>query len=133
MATTGFEVASATYSDDEKARELLERLRWPNGPRCPKCGGVDQVYKIASARDSKTRPGLYRCRDCEQQFTVTVGTIFEDSHVGLGKWFMAIHLMCASKKGMSAHQIHRLLGVTYKTAWFMCHRIRYAMTQEPLS
>ena len=131
MATTGFEIAAEAYSNDNEAREALERLRWPNGARCVKCGSLN-VYKISSAPNSKTRPGLYRCRDCEQQFTVTVGTIFEDSHVALGKWLMAIHLMCASKKGMSAHQLHRMLGVTYKTAWFMAHRIRYAMTQEPL-
>jgi transposase-like protein len=132
MAITGFDLAADIYSDDDKARELLERLRWPQGPRCVKCGSLS-VYKMGRMEGSSSRKGLIRCRDCEQQFSVTVGTIFEDSHIGLGKWFMAIHLMCASKKGMSAHQLHRMLGVTYKTAWFMAHRIRYAMTQEPLS
>jgi transposase-like protein len=118
--------------DDERARAILEKLRWPNGPRCVKCGSLD-VYKIASGAESQARPGLYRCRDCEGQFTVTVGTIFEDSHVPLGKWLVAIHLMAASKKGISSHQLHRMLKVTYKTAWFMTHRIRYALTQEPLA
>lgn len=79
------------------------------------------------------RPGLLRCRDCNRQFTVLTGTIFEDSHIPISKWILAIHLICASKKGMSAHQIHRMLGVTYKSAWFMMHRLRYAMTQEPLA
>lgn len=81
---------------------------------------------------SPVRPGVYKCAQCRQQFTVTVGTIFEDSHIPLSKWFLAIHFMCASKKGMSAHQLHRMLGITYKSAWFMGHRIRYAMTQPPL-
>jgi transposase-like protein len=85
--------------------------------------------------DSKkaVRKGVWKCGGCREQFTVTVGTIFADSHIPLNKWLFAIHLLCASKKGMSAHQIHRMLGVTYKSAWFMMHRIRYAMTQEPLS
>ena len=78
------------------------------------------------------RPGVYKCPDCEKQFTVTVNTIFEDSHIPLNKWLLAIHLLCASKKGMSAHQLHRMLGVTYKSAWFMAHRIRYMMSQPSL-
>ncbi len=119
-------------SDDE-ARASLEKLRWPNGPMCPRCGGVEPYKIIPRKPGAKTRPGLYKCRACRQQFTVTVGTIFEDSHIPLGKWVMAIHLLCASKKGMSAHQLHRMLGLTYKSAWFMAHRIRYAMTRPPLS
>src|SRR5437762_3965382 len=107
---------AAIAPDDEKARTILEKLRWPTGPRCVKCGSVD-VYRVAIQEGSQTRAGLLRCRDCDGQFTVTVGTIFEDSHVPLGKWLVAIHLMAASKKGISSHQLHRMLKVTYKTAW----------------
>lgn len=82
---------------------------------------------------ARHRKGAYKCKDCRKQFTVTVGTIFEGSHIPLHKWLMAIHLLCASKKGMSAHQLHRLLGITYKSAWFMAHRIREAIRQEPLA
>ena len=118
------------FQDAEKAREFLEHLRWPNGPVCPHCNGTT-AYKLTAKRNSKkpVRPGVYKCKDCEQQFTVTVNTIFEDSHISLNKWLLAIHLLCASKKGMSAHQLHRMLGVTYKSAWFMAHRIRYMMSQ----
>jgi len=126
-----FNLASTPhFQDAEKAREFLENLRWPNGPVCPHCG-CKTVYKLKAKANSKkpVRPGVYKCRDCEQQFTVTVDTIFEDSHIPLNKWLLAIHLLCASKKGMSAHQLHRMLGVTYKTAWFMAHRIRYMMSQ----
>lgn len=120
------------FADEDSARAYLESIRWPNGPVCPHCES-ENVYKITSKPGSKTRKGVHKCRACRKQFTVTVGTIFESSHIPLSKWLMAVHLMCASKKGMSAHQLHRMLGVTYKTAWFMCHRIRYAMTQEPLA
>src|SRR5437016_4974363 len=121
------------FQDAEKAREFLETLRWPNGPVCPHCN-CKTAYKLTAKPNSKkpVRPGVWKCKDCEQQFTVTVNTIFEDSHIPLGKWLMAIHLLCASKKGMSAHQLHRMLGVTYKSAWFMAHRIRYAMSKPPL-
>jgi transposase-like protein len=120
------------FADEDSARAYLEAIRWPNGPVCPHCESTN-VYKINSKPGSKTRKGVHKCRGCRKQFTVTVGTIFESSHIPLSKWLLAVHLMCASKKGMSAHQLHRMLGVTYKTAWFMCHRIRYAMTQEPLA
>ncbi len=131
MAEPNLVELAKQYADEDKARDTLERLRWPNGPRCPKCGGVEP-YKITPKPSSKTRKGLWKCRACREQFTVTVGTIFEDSHIPLGKWLMAIHLLCASKKGMSAHQLHRMLGITYKSAWFMAHRIRYAMDRPPL-
>lgn len=123
----------ARYGDEDKARELLERLRWPEGPSCPHCGSKN-VVRLIPRSDSKRpgRKGLLKCRDCRRQFTVTVNTIFEDSHIRLGKWLMAIHLFCSSKKGISAHQLYRMLGTTYKTAWFMAHRIRYAMSQPPL-
>jgi transposase-like protein len=122
------------FHDADSAREFLERSRWPDGPVCPHCGVIGNAYKLEGKTDSKrpVRKGVYKCGGCREQFTVTVGTIFEDSHIPLNKWLLAIHLLCASKKGMSAHQLHRMLGVTYKSAWFMAHRIRYAMSQPPL-
>jgi transposase-like protein len=124
------------FSDPEAAREFFEKQRWPDGPVCPHCGVIGEAYKLEpkpSKKNRHVRKGVYKCGGCRKQFTVTVGTIFEDSHIPLNKWLYAFHLLCASKKGMSAHQLHRMLGVTYKSAWFMGHRIRYAMTQEPLS
>lgn len=118
---------------EEEARQFLEELRWPNGAVCPHCGH-DEAYKITpKSKESKTRPGVYCCADCRKQFTVTVGTIFERSRVPLSKWVMAFFLMNTSKKGISAHQLHRMLGVTYKTAWFMEHRIRESMSKEPVA
>lgn len=120
-------------SDPEAARAFLEAQRWPEGPICPFCGLIGEAYRLKAKPESKTpvRPGVWKCAGCRKQFTVTVGTIFEDSHIPLNTWLMAIHLMCASKKGMSAHQLHRMLGITYKSAWFMAHRIRYALTHKP--
>ena len=121
---------------EEEAREKLEAIQWPKGMViCPKCGSVKGGYKLTSKPDTKNpvRPGLYKCKDCRQKFTVTMGTVFEDSHIPLHKWFIAIYLMNASKKGISSHQLHRMLGVTYRTAWFMTHRIRLAMTDGPLA
>ena len=116
------------FNDLDKAREALEMARWPNGPYCPHCGNADEdlIAKVEGKKQSH-RPGLYYCNECKGTFTVTVGTVFERSKVPLTKWWLATHLMASSKKGISAHQIHRMLGVTYKTAWFMCHRIREAM------
>lgn len=116
------------FTDDEAAREHLESLRWPNGPVCPHCGGTERNSRLAG---ESHRPGLIFCGDCRSQFTVTVGTVFERSKVPLHKWILATHLLCSSKKGISGHQLHRTLGVTYKTAWFMAHRIREAMREEP--
>lgn len=124
------------FSDEDKAREFLEKLRWPDGPVCPHCGQIDNAYRLEpkpSKKNTHVRKGVWKCGGCREQFTVTVGTIFEDSHIPLSKWLLAYHLLCASKKGMSAHQLHRMLKVTYRSAWFMAHRIRYTMTQEPLS
>src|SRR5680860_1466631 len=112
------------FHDDMAARSYLESIRWPNGPVCPHCGGFERVSKLEG---KKHRPGLYKCYDCRGQFTVTVGTLFERSKMPLHKWFQAVYFLCSSKKGMSSHQLHRMLGVTYKTAWFMSHRIREAM------
>jgi len=116
---------------EDEARELLEKERWNGEPACPHCGGVEP-YKLTPKVGSKTRKGLWKCKACRKQFTVTVGTVFEGSRIPIKTWLMAVSLIVSSKKGISAHQIHRMFGVTYKTAWFMMHRIRYAMTQPVL-
>jgi transposase-like protein len=124
------------FSDEDKAREFLEAQRWPEGPICPHCGELNNAYRLQptdSKKDKHVRKGVWKCGGCREQFTVTVGTIFADSHIPLSKWLLAYHLLCSSKKGISAHQLHRMLKVTYRSAWFMAHRIRYSMTQEPLS
>ena len=126
------------YSDNDKARELLESLRWPNGPACPHCandGQARKIYTIVPKPDSKrpARKGLYKCGACRKQFTVTVNTVFEDSHIPIGKWLTALFLLCSSEKGVSANQLHRMLDITYKSAWFMAHRIRFAMGEGPLA
>jgi len=118
------DITAPRFANADAAREHLEALHWPNGPVCPHCGSDD-----AKRLNGKShRAGLVQCNACRDQFTVTVGTVFERSKVPLHKWLLCNHLLCSSKKGMSAHQIGRMLGVTYKTAWFMCHRIRAAMT-----
>ena len=121
------------YSDEDKARALIESLRWPNGPVCPHCRNHKEkaIYALKPREYSKTRNGVYKCGACRKQFTVTVGSIFEDSHAPLGKWLMAIFILCSSKKSISAHQLHRRWEVTYKTAWFMAHRIRFTMGAAP--
>lgn len=122
-------VIDARFTDPLVAAAHLESLRWPNGPVCPHCGESERKpYPLKSA----TRK-LWKCAACRKQYTVTVGTIFEGSHIPLNKWLLAFYLLCSSKKGMSAHQLHRMLGVTYKSAWFMAHRIRYAMEQPPFA
>jgi transposase-like protein len=115
------------FHDDEAARLHLEAQRWPDGPYCPHCGECDAITRL---QGKSTAPGLCICKSCRKKFSVTVGTIFERSHVGLAKWLLAFRLMASSKKGVSAHQLHRSLDVTYKTAWFMAHRIREAMREE---
>lgn len=116
------------FTSADKAREYLERMRWGKEPVCPHCGVVGGHYALEGKAH---RQGLWKCKDCRQQFSVTVGTVFESSKIPLNKWLMATHLMCASKKGISAHQLHRMLGITYKSAWFMAHRIREAMNTAP--
>src|SRR5258708_21834705 len=139
-------ILEARFQDEDAAREYLEAQRWPDGPVCPHCGLVGEAWKItvkektpeqiqalrdAGKRVRKPRKGLWQCAGCHQQFSVTVKTIFEDSHIPLHKWLLASHLMCASKKGISAHQLMRMLDIRqYKSAWFLAHRIRYAMTGE---
>lgn len=121
------DLTNPIFHDDDAAREHLEAQRWPHGPECPHCG-EKRADAITKMEGKAHRAGLYNCKSCRQQFSVTVGTVFERSKIPLAKWVLATHLMAASKKGMSAKQIERMLGVTYKTAWFMMHRIREAMT-----
>lgn len=115
------------FQDADKAREYLESIRWANGVVCPHCGSMGQHRKFEGKAH---RAGVWKCTDCKEQFTVTVGTVFESSKVGLHLWLQVTYLMSASKKGISAKQIERMIGVTYKTAWFMCHRVREAMREE---
>ena len=117
------------FHDEAKAREWLERRLWPEGPICPHCGVVNQATQL---KGKAHRAGLYQCKACQEQFTVMVGTLYERSHLPLNKWLAATHLMMASKKGMSALQISRMIGVTYKTAWFLCHRIRESLRETPI-
>ncbi|HEX5182686.1 MAG TPA: IS1595 family transposase [Allosphingosinicella sp.] len=116
------------YTDANKAREHMERIMWPFGPICPHCGAKDE--RVMKLQGKSTRPGVYKCRNCEKPFTVTVGTVMEDSKIPLNKWLLAFALVNGSKKGISAHQLHRSLGITYKSAWFMAHRIREAMASD---
>lgn len=117
------------FQDETKAREALEAIRWPDGPICPHCGNSHED-KIGKIDGKSARPGLFWCHECKGQFTVTVGTVFERSKVPLTKWWMAAHMLNSGKNGTSAHEIHRTLGVTYKTAWFMMHRLREAMADK---
>jgi transposase-like protein len=135
------------FQDEDAAREHLEKLLWPKGPVCPHCGVIENIYKLESKpgtkAENKMRKGVYKCGGCRKQFTVTVNTIFSDSHIPLHKWLAAFHLMCSSKKGISALQLQRELWGedeetkrpkgSYRTAWFMCHRIRWVMTQTPMA
>ncbi len=127
------------FSDEAEAYKLVERLRWPNGPVCPHCGVIDHAYYLEPKEGPrKTRTGntsdrrVWKCGACRKQFSVLVGTIFEDSRIPLSKWLLAIHEMCADKNGVSALELSRKLGITYKSAWFMAHRIREAMKRPPL-
>src|ERR1700686_5291111 len=122
---------SLIFSDETMAREALEAVRRPPGPVCVHCGCTDPLLRVAGEKKSH-RPGLLYCNDCKGQFTVTVGTVFERSKIPLTKWWLATYLLGSSKKGMSSHQLHRMLGVTYKTAWFMTMRIREAMREGKL-
>ncbi|MGH9408030.1 MAG: IS1595 family transposase [Vicinamibacterales bacterium] len=126
-------VTFTAFRNEAEAIALLERLRWPNGAACPHCGGADP-YRLKAGKSESgkrgARCGLWKCSQCRKQFTVKVGTVFEQSHIPVSKWLMAIHLIACSKKGMSAHQFHRMLGLTYRAAWFMAHRLRYAMSSN---
>jgi len=118
------------FHDEEKAFAYVEKRVWPQGPVCPHCGGVERIGKM---QGKTTRPGLYKCYQCRKPFTVRIGTIFESSHVPLHVWLMAMYLIAGSKKGISSQQLHRTLGVTLKTAWFLSHRIREAMREGDLT
>jgi transposase-like protein len=122
------------YNNEEAARQWLEALRWPDGPVCPHCGTKGHAYEAPQKGKRKDRPGRYRCGNptCRKDFSVTIGTLFERSHIPLHKWLTAFHLLGSSKKGMSAHQLHRTLELSYKSAWFMAHRIREAMKSGAL-
>jgi len=122
------------YNNENAARKHLEKIRWSDGINCPLCGGTEKISEVAMKNkpseknpEAKEVKGYYHCGDCRRKFTVRTGSIYERSHIPLHKWVLATHLLCASKKGMSAHQLHRMLGITYKSAWFMEHRIREAM------
>ena len=121
------DMTNPIFHDEAKARAHLEALQWADGRYCPHCGEAERTSPV---KGKSHRPGLYYCLSCKKQFTVTVGTLLERSKIPLHKWVLAFHLLSASKKGMSAHQLHRMLGVTYKTAWFMAHRIREAMRES---
>jgi transposase-like protein len=120
------DLTNPIFHNNDKAREWLEAARWPNGANCPHCGSV----AVARMGGTSGRPGLFHCPDCRGQFTVRTGQVMERSHIPLPKWVLAYHLMASSKKGVSAHQLHRTLGVAYNTAWFMAHRIREAMADK---
>ena len=118
------------YATEESARKYFESLRWPDGPFCPHCGNADseRIYKVTPNQKAKIRAGLYKCAECREGFTVTVGTVMEDTHIPLNKWLIAFYMMCASKTQVSALQLQRQLEIgSYRSAWFMCHRIRYAL------
>jgi transposase-like protein len=124
MAKTGLDLRNPIFHDEDAARAHLESVLWPQGVHCPRCGVTgDRITKLAG---KSTRPGVYKCKDCRKPFSVTVGTVMDRSHVRLSKWVLAAHLMSASKKGMSALQLHRMMGVSYEAAWFLFHRLRAA-------
>jgi transposase-like protein len=116
--------------DEEAAFAYVEAALWPEGPVCPHCGGVERISKM---QGKTTRVGLYKCYQCRKPFTVRMKTIFESSHIALHLWLQAIHLLCSSKKGISSNQLHRTLGITLKSAWFLSHRIREAMRSGDLA
>lgn len=121
------------FHREEAAFDWLEKTLRPQGPVCPHCGGMGRIGKIKANKEARVRMGLHKCGDCKKQFTVKVGTVFEHARMPLHKMLQAVHLMCSSKKGISAHQLHRVLEVQYKTAWFLAHRIREAMREGSLA
>jgi transposase-like protein len=124
MATTKLDLRDPIFHNDDAAREHLEKLLWPQGPVCPRCGVADD--RITKLQGKSTRPGVYKCKDCRKPFSVTVGTVMERSHIPLSKWVFAAQLVVSSKKGFSALQLQRMLGTNYETAWFLFHRLREA-------
>lgn len=126
-------LSKAYFHDEEAAFSYLESVIWTNGPVCPHCGGLDRITKVKANAAKRIRLGLYRCGDCKRQFTVKIGTVFEHGRIPLNKMLQAVYLMTSSKKGISAHQLHRVLEITYKSAWFLAHRIREAMRSGDLT
>src|ERR1700730_15840331 len=124
MARTKVDLRNPIYHDDDAARQHLELVLWPQGPVCPRCGVMGE--RITKLQGKSTRPGVYKCKDCRKPFSVTVATVMERSHIPLCKWLLAAQLMASGKKSMSAHQLHRMLGTSYETAWFLFHRLREA-------
>lgn len=118
------------FHNEEAAYAFVEARLWPNGPVCPHCGGVERISKMGG---KSTRIGAYKCYQCRKPFTVKIGTIFESSHIPMRHWLQAIFLMASSKKGISSNQLHRTLGCTFKTAWFLSHRLREAMRSTDTS
>jgi transposase-like protein len=133
MATTQNDELTKLFEDADAGREYIESVRWADGVTCPHCS-VKEAYKLTATEGAKSpiRKGVYKCKACRKQFTVTVGTIFEGSHIPLNKWIYAIYLMCNSNEGVNAHQLHFALNITYKSARFMCQRLRYAIQQALL-
>jgi len=124
MARSKLDLRNPIFHDDNAAREYLETVLWPHGPVCPRCGVMgDRITKMAG---KSLRPGVYNCKDCRKPFSVTVGTVMERSHIPLSKWVLASRLMAASKKGFSAHELHRCMDISYEAAWFLFHRLREA-------
>lgn len=124
---TPVELSHPVYSSEEAARKHLEAVRWPDGVVCPHCGSLDGARELGG---ESMGPGWHYCEDCHDKFTVRTGTVYERSHIPLHKWVLAFHLMASSKKGISAHQLHRMLDITYKSAWYMATRVREAMGPE---
>lgn len=136
MDINGITDIARFLTDEAAAQDALASLRWPNGVQCPLCEGGKRVYEVAYAKTAKGKETVrkqWKCGACRKKFSVTSRSIFEGSHIRVGQWIYAIFEMCSSKKGVSANQLSRSLGVSYKTAWFMCHRVREAMLQEPLA
>ncbi|MFZ2110091.1 MAG: IS1595 family transposase, partial [Roseiarcus sp.] len=126
-----FDLSNPAFTDEEEARKVIEASRWPNGVFCPHCGVIGKVSKLGG---QSMGPGWYHCNACRDKFTVKTGTLYERSHIPLHKWLLATHLLTSSKKGISAHQLYRMLGFgSYRTAWFMAHRIREGMRSGPLA
>ena len=124
MAGKKVDLRNPIFHDDDAARAHLESVLWPQGPVCPRCGVMgDRITKL---QGKSTRPGVYKCKDCRKPFSVTVGTVMERSHIPLSKWVLAARLMASSKKSMSAHQLHRMMDISYEAAWFLFHRLREA-------
>src|SRR4051794_31182270 len=124
MGGKKIDIRNPIFHDDTAAREYLESVLWPQGTVCPRCGVMgDRITKLTG---KSTRPGVYNCKDCRKPFTVTIGTVMESSHISLSKWLLAARLMAARKKSMSAHQLHRMMDITYEAAWFLFHRLREA-------